>query len=723
MPKHKDFQKIETRFISQYGDEKGTKLYFSWLNKKGYDDTKPLTGQKKESKEKACPVKGVEIKETETAYHIKGLIATTHVDEYDKEEKAAGIPDKITLDTLKAWEEKMNSGEGVICGIHHSEARNGEYGAKADTTETPAKVVELPDGEHGLYVDTKVLKDDSVGMQIVSGFESGDLNSFSITYDTQEMQTTDFEFVEDRLVRILQPETRLFGYTAAGNPVNPNAVAVDYGFKEFKEFMVKSEKSDEDKTNMERIKMESKEYESKLEAKEAELQKAKAALEAKELEEKQKVEKTKLEEELKEKVETARKEAVKDFLESKEFTAKLDAAVEEKAKINSSEEIAPEIKEFIDALSNKDVSIETKMHYAGTYSVHTGLLKTDGSYKSTGAKEGGMEFKSFGVNGRLFEVKALSIGDNANTYVQSQAELDDVYNPMIWNLLNQETVTWNYLDKVNESGKGNNYVQFRVKIGTNSTAAFYTGNSVSLGAGVRQKYQTKFKKAQVGVEIDGDMIAAANGSSIGDVWNVEIASATEDLLSLMNEALFAEKGAETDTEPLGFEYITDSVGNTTLYGVTRSAANKLAPDTATDTYIDGAAGFSLPLARQAITHCTKDGSKKRNLFFVCDPVVGDYIKESQDDKQRYNAPTMTRFGFETDLFIDGVPVLEDKDCNDDDLFLVDKMHHKIHFWVPPTLELLGKTADSEKGFVKTYYAVANTAPRRMVQIYGITSAA
>jgi len=47
MPRHEDFQKIYQNFIEQYGEEEGENNYYAWLNKQGFDDTKPMP--KKES--------------------------------------------------------------------------------------------------------------------------------------------------------------------------------------------------------------------------------------------------------------------------------------------------------------------------------------------------------------------------------------------------------------------------------------------------------------------------------------------------------------------------------------------------------------------------------------------------------------------------------------------------------------------------------------------------
>jgi len=47
MPKHPDFEKIYKKYVAQYGEKKGKEVYYAWLNKHKYDDTKPFP--KKES--------------------------------------------------------------------------------------------------------------------------------------------------------------------------------------------------------------------------------------------------------------------------------------------------------------------------------------------------------------------------------------------------------------------------------------------------------------------------------------------------------------------------------------------------------------------------------------------------------------------------------------------------------------------------------------------------
>ena len=190
------------------------------------------------------------------------------------------------------------------------------------------------------------------------------------------------------------------------------------------------------------------------------------------------------------------------------------------------------------------------------------------------------------------------------------------------------------------------------------------------------------------------------------------------MLAVLNLALFAEVGLETVAAIIGFEYITDSAGNTSLYSLTRSAANKLAPDSAGDTYINqNGVVIEMSKLRKAKRQAVKEGASKSNLIFITNEVQADLLRGRFDESRRMLTAKDTDFGFSTDLFVDGIPVFEEKDCNSDDWFLVDVETHRVAIWVPPTVERLGKNADSEDAFIKTYLATYNRAPRRMVQIY------
>ena len=734
MPRHKDFKKIHARFMSQYKKD-GDRMYAAFIKKKGYDDTKAFP-KTKEKKEKMCVVIGLEIKELKNEYHVEGLIATTHIDNLNESE-GVEISDMIPRETLDDFAEQINTKlESRVMGVHHSEGRpiNPEYYGVADIENNPAKVISLSDGHFGLYVDTKLLKDDPETINIIEEFESNKLNSFSITYDTDGFMTTDFDWVGDNLVRILQPGTRLYGYTAASNPVNPNAVATAFGFKEFKELVsgniqhtkevetMPEEKTQDVAPQKEEVKSEVVEQPSPVEGV-AEPEKAEAAP----IEEPAKEPKAGEDSSDEMKEFKAFKEAKANNALAEKIVEGVTSKMEMKEKVlldetspKEQKEISLELKEFSEVLA-KDCKVELKEQFRRAAAICDSSERLNWQNATTSAVES-REYKSFGVNGTRLEFKGLGLTTNQNTdtdYLQSSAELQDIYDPVIYNALNQKTVTWNLLAKDDFSKKGNNQVQFALKIAANSSAAFYTGNAVSSDNVTRLKYQTKFKKLQVGVSVDGDMIAAARGGPVSDVFAQEVMDSTMDMLAVLNTALFAEVGLETAGAVIGFEYITDSAGNTSLYNLTRSAANKLAPDSAGDTYINGSSAIiSMGNLRAAIRQAVLEAADKSNLVFITNPVQADLLRGKFDDSRRMLTARDTDFGFSTDLFVDGVPVFEDKDCNSDDWFLVDLETHRVALWVPPTIERLGKSADSEDAFIKMYLATYNRAPRRMVQIYG-----
>jgi len=733
MPKSADFKKIHARFVSQFGSKKGDEAYFAWVNKHKYDDTKSLSSQKKskERKEKRCIVNGLEIKENDSEFHVKGLIATSHIDSLDQEE-GIDISDVVPVETLNSFADQINTRDKARkMGVHHSEGHPfcAEYFGEADVDNYPAEVIELNDGKYGLFVDTKLLKNDPKTPELIEGFKTKELNSFSITYDTKNFLTTDFDFVEDKLVRVLLPNTELWGYTAASNPVNANAVVTDFGFKEFKELV----KTKEGGSKMPEEKKEeaAPPKNEVVDKKEEKVEETVESPDKKEDTAEEKPEESGSEEE-KEQKEFAAFKKNKATLEKKAFIEKTSSEIAKgvlekmevkekvlKTKTDDTEKKIPlELKEFRDMIEKPD-TVEVKEQFRRAAAV-CDAINLDWRTATTSPIES-REFKSFRTNGTRLEFKGLGITTNQNTdtdYLQSGAELQDVYDPVIYNALNQDTVTWNLLSKDDFSGKGNNQVQFTLKTAANTSAAFYTGNSVSTGNVTRLKFQTKFKKVQVGVSVDGDMIAAARGGPVGDVFAQEVMDSAIDMLAVVNTALFAEAGLETVAAVIGFEYIADSAGNTTLYNLTRSTTNRLSPDSAGDTYIDGAsAQISNSNLRSMKRQAVLEGANQRNLVFITNPVQADIYRTKMDDARRVTSPRDTSFGFSTDLFFDGIPIFEDKDCNTDDWFCVDLETHRIAMWMPPSIERLGKSADSEDAFIKMYFAVYNRAPRRLGMCY------
>ena len=703
----------------------------------------PIKGKSK--KELFCDhVRGLEIKSNEENLIIGGFIATTHVDEglYDEVTEKT-ICDKIDKPTLDYWAAMLNDGNPRTNKVSINHDR-GDKVVAGVAKKGSASVMQLPDGEYGLYVESIIDSTHPDFSTTENRIDIGTLDSFSIEFIAGD--NANIEEYADYNLRHLTTDTELYGYTLASRPMNEYAVMI----KEILDGIQTNNNVQKLNKNKEVITM-------------AELSKKEEVVEEpKEDKPEEPIVEPKPEEEIKEvtkMVEVKEKPAFSD--EDAVLLSKVKESMAKEAKENEKKELIDSIKEDLKSsldnvkienkvmVNNKDVEskeilefkevLDTKSELQADGRITTKIsvdemFKRAGKMADTlGLTQGGIktdlkmaefrEAKDFSTNGTKMECKGLGLATNlgAIDYL-SAAELHDVFDPVIYTALNQATVTWNLLAKDDYSMKGNNKVQFTVKTAANTTASAYLSNAVTTGNVTRIKCSTKFKKYQVGVEVDGDMIAAARGGPIGDVFAEEVKEATVDLLSVINSALFAEVGAETAAGVIGFEYIADSAGNTTLYGYSRSSTTDsanvfLSPSSAGDTFIDGSSqDITLANMRKAKRQALKEGAQISNLVFITDHIQGDKFRGIYDAAQR-NMPTSARWGFEGRPEFDGIPIFEDKDCADDDWWLIDLESHRVAVWVPPTLEMLGKDADSVKGFIKTYFATYNRYIRRMVMIY------
>jgi hypothetical protein len=625
---------------------------------------------------------------------IKGYIATTHLD---------AVNDKIKKETLELWAKEINEG---VPRANKTTYRHDRSDPKivGKGLKGTARVDLLPDGEFGLYVETIVNKTHPDYKTIEYEYKKEFLDSFSIEY-THPTSKADGD---TSWVRELGTETELHGWTLAARPVNEHAVMI-------KELMLRKEESSsrsEEQTKILEEKTMSDELKQQVEVLQTQL---------KELSEKN----SKLEVEQKETV-------TKQFAELKEIMQAMKETKDAMLNVENKEQEPIEFKEFNEVFSKEtSYDILEQARLAGRVMDKKGWTDKGQKLSEINTKE--VEFQDFSrvrianKEGKYFlQYKGLSIGDNTNSnYVNastgiglSQAELQDVMMPVIFNALNETTVTWDLLAKDNMAGRGTNRVTFVLKTG-NTGAYFSKGNAITATATDRNKYTCEFKKIYIGGAVDGDLIAASQGSPVGEALGLEIADRAIALKVRMNQALFEEQaGNVADVQPLGIPAITDSAGNTTLYNTTRSAANKLAPDAAGDTYVSGASGLTEPLLRNAIEQATTDGAMLNDLIFVGTPAVVNKYKALFDNKERL-VPNSPRVGFQNAPDFEGVPLFADKDSKANSLFLIDTKALRIAMFVPPTVEKLGKRSDSEEFFIKSYYAVYCTTPRRLVEIYSI----
>jgi len=400
--------------------------------------------------------------------------------------------------------------------------------------------------------------------------------------------------------------------------------------------------------------------------------------------------------------------------------------VEVENKVLKNEAPAPKeavhIKEFNEAIAMKDnkVSIKEQLDLAKEVCEKEGLYIKAMQVSSVPVEmRSDFNFKSEGPNGsalavKEMKVKALETDTNSTTFVQSATELNDVYQPVIFNMLNDRTTTFGLLPKDDMSMM--QMVQWRARNVRNaSSGAYAEGAAITKGNTTRQKLETNFKYYAVGVQVTGQMIASARGS-VGDIFNMEVQDATRDLLKTLNTDLHTEQGAETQTKVIGIPFVTDSTTNATLYGLTRSATNLLL----SNNIAGGSAVITKAKLREAIRTAEINGADRGNLIFVTSYAQRDKVVGLYDSTQRQNNVS-ARFGFEGMATFDGVPIHADADhATTTEIQLIDLDSVRIGIQVPPTFETLAKSDDSESGFIKTYLSVYYKAPKRLVEITALT---
>ncbi len=326
----------------------------------------------------------------------------------------------------------------------------------------------------------------------------------------------------------------------------------------------------------------------------------------------------------------------------------------------------------------------------------------------------------------------LNLADSSWTYGSyflSPVELNDIFQPVLVNQLNDQTTTFGSLTK--EDWSGRSQIQFRARTGQNSTVGGYReGVNLTYGTDFsgfigKDKFQQPFSYYRVLVAVTGQ--AQRLGQSpggIGDVWATEIKWSGVDLLSKsgtkgaaatgLNIAVIGSGAGTAENIALGFEGLI--LGTTgTLYGKALSANATLRSHKQNMS----SERVKLDQLRKMIRFVsTGDGtgssqihsnSRIGDLAFYCHHLQRDFVKGLIQDMQRL-VPTSARVGFEGEVEFDGVPIRADRQIDTDDIFLINHANTKIAMNLPPTLEPLPVTADAQAAHIKTYWNLYSDAP-------------
>ncbi len=722
--------------------------------------------QFKKKEVKYCSQK-IQIKEDEENFFVRGLVATTHPDRAEEDGFDGDILAKSAVMKIVDSINNKYLPEAGAVSERHDYIKNQDMDTPlAGVSIEQAKLVELENNEWGAHVGTVLARTNPRYSDVKQNIEDGVYPGFSIEYDNPKFTPIQKEGKNFRYITDL--DLMGFGYASRRNIANPHAEVTDFGYKEIPilqkikqegdlKMKIKEDKKEEAPVE-EAPKEEKKEETPKEEAKDVPkdvndesdgAQKEVSAerlakLEAFELKETKETEAKAM----KEKVDIAVKEVLKDAGPTFNLGARLEKAIAFKeVKEHPYNKVQAQFKELDEktVTSHKERDSKHKQLVDMSYkeaarafndATKAGVPIVANSGVKT-AQEWG-EIKEYqpdcdGSNIQLKETRLSNIQVKANagletdsnlahaswtygSYYQSPVELNDIYGQSLVNQLNDKTVTWGRLEKVNFSGRSQ--IQFRARTGRNTTAGGYSegvnlvyGTNFSGNVG-RDKFQQPYSYYRVLVAVTGQEMAFTKApGGMGDIWADEIKWSTADLLKTLNAAVIGTGAGTSESISLGFETLMAGTGGT-LYG------KSVATYTTLKSHQENTSGtITLDQLRKMIEYCTAgDGSSLTNsnarvsdLVFFTSPRQGRLLKRVFQTLQR-TIPLSARIGYEGMTDVDTVPVFEDPAMNTNDWFCVDTANTKIGVNLGPVVEALPVTADAKAGHIKIYFNLYSTAP-------------
>ena len=764
MPLHPDYVKMKSRMVKKYGKDKGTSVFHAWLKKNSLDETKPRSAGKERTY-----VTGLFLKELEGEFYTEGFVATDHVDNahiIPIDQGGTGYPEYIPVSTLYSIADQINNlGSANKASLHHDRS-DGKVVGVADNTAT---VTKMDDGHYGVNITVHNNKTHPEYDNLIYEVQNGMIDGYSIEYEPVKDH---IDIREGKEVRVLD-EVKVYGYGYASRGINPKASIVDYGYKEL---VSQVENKEDVKMSKDEIVEKKEEEEAPAEepAEEEEAPVEETKVDAKEYADFLKFKEMKTKEGRDKEIALMVKEQLKKILPA-------DSPLNVKEdKIEKKEVEISEVKSYKEAvmkgapievqykaaaaLINKDIEISAKegrsniiQRSQNAPSVAEKFLagkerpNWDISYTENGklsVKEGDSwrqapqsayanKLKTKELSMKAFTNTGLETDTNKfaswtyGSYYVLPAELNDIFQPIVINQLNESVSFWNTLQKVDFS----NYaaIQFRMRYKRNATAGGQAesydpySNSAYTGYQSRAKMTQPFAYYYVFIQVSGPEMALASGAGgIGDVYADEVNMGTVDLINKMETDMISTGEGTSESVFLGLECLCDHSTYTTLYGHTRTTYD--AGATENPRYPLRSAGvddmssvrITLSKMRTMITACVDNGANQNELAFYCRRLQQDFIRALIQDMQRI-VPTSARVGFEGKPELDGVPIFDCINMNTDDLFLIDTAHTKIGVKVAPTYEETAKNLDARNGLIKFYGNLYSDMPSHNYWIYGLAT--
>ena len=631
-----------------------------------------------------------------------------------------------------------------------------------------SRVVELKDhpGHHGLEVDVEVNKmykptthPDYTPEKIEYKIDKKALG-LSMEYNNTAEQEKTIE-VGGKLYNYIMDtnDFRGFGFARANAIGNPTAISVKEIGAAIDKLNKKGEgtMSEEDAKIKEQLEAGLKESEAKIKELETEIAKAKEAKDGekvKELEAKFAEQDAKLKEQdakLKDMIVNNDKSLVK---MKEQFGAVMQSFANgiKKPDINAGDKPDAKIKEINDSLEKRDWKLFKDSTNA--------KVKEQAEHIDKMLKGPGFDFDKHTTlkvkcKGRGFEVVStaktkevyaeinkinpktkdvLDANDMAEaTYSQTNAFFADRYVPGITETFLMSDDLLKVLIKEQHIGGNDKYqwrlwTEFVTVTGDNTLAVDPNTTSVERNVSNFEKIETRIVEYRDGVEVT-DFTQFHSAAAIGDLMGNQIDRAAKRVRQSMAADIFKAKVDNTTGWKgfVGLIGVADSATFTTMYGKSRSAANRLLDATTANTYNTTAEAITVPRVRIGYENVLAQGSELSQIVITMSPTQSRLLFNSQDASLRYQ-PVLTMaaapadFGFGRGLIphIDAIPVVRDYHAVDAsgnfDMFAVVDVGPDGFVLVvskPLSVRGLAKVGTSESAYVSFWGATVYKRPRNI----------
>jgi len=322
---------------------------------------------------------------------------------------------------------------------------------------------------------------------------------------------------------------------------------------------------------------------------------------------------------------------------------------------------------------------------------------------------------------------------NEATYYQTNAMFADRYVAGITETFLKEDSLMKVLPKIQHIG-GNDKYQWRVwtqyvDVGGSDTLAV-NPNTTSVNRTQRDfiKMETRIVEYRDGVEVT-DFTQYHSMGAVGDLLGIELERAAQAVTESMNADLFKGKTDATSAWEgfIGLIGVADSTTHATMYGRTRSAANRLLDGTLANTYVSTAEAISSSVIRSGYEKVLTNGSSLGSLAIVIHPTQVRRLFDTEDADIRHPVLTMSAapasFGFERSIipYLDGIPMIRDYRCESSaaakDMFAIVDLSTDKGFNLIVSQPLgargLAKVGTSEAAYVNFWGCTVYKSPRNV----------